>query len=169
MLATVSSGAVIVVALISAIVGPSVLAFFTGRQRANEKKLDWARQDEVAAQAAKAATALVEGQKEAAELLVVANERVAEAAESTSAKLDVIHTLVNSNMTAAMQAELDATVREVAMMKEVIRLNQVAGSKPSADARATLKATEEKISELKATLSDRLKQTKVAEAQAGGG
>jgi hypothetical protein len=173
---------VLVSVLVAAIVaaGPSILAVVTYRQRRQEKAEDWARQDlvadrvteaaaaaeDVATQAATAARLLLERQDAAeaqravaADLLVAANERL-------GGKLDIIHTLVNSNMTSAMQAELDATVREVAMMREVVALKQTAGHEASAEAMAAIDATDEKVQELRSALIDRLHQTKIANDQA---
>lgn len=156
-----------VIAACSAILGPLVLSLLTGRQQARarlvearvrreEKKEDWARQDAVATQAA-----------EAARLLLVANEEVAAAARVTDGKLDVIHTLVNSNMTASMQSELDAKKGQVVLMREVVTLKQAAGQEPTKAALASIEAAESRISELEAALSDRRKQQDVVEAQEG--
>ena len=160
---------IIIVSLLSPAVLLAVGFFFASRA----KKEDWRRQDIVADRAAKAAQAITIGMKEtadqaqvAAKLLVINNEAVASTAAVTQSKLDVIHTLVNSNMTAAMQAELDATVRELAMMNEVIALNRAAGREPSKEALGAIVDTGAKIAELRAALADRLKQTQVAESQA---
>jgi len=134
--------------------GAAFSAWWNTRQRRRDKKEDWAREDAVAAQAA-----------EAARLLLAENKKVAATAAVTNNKLDIIHTLVNSNMTAAMQAEYDATVREIAMMKEVIALNQAAGREPSPEAIGAIEATQTKINELQAALADRLKQAEVVEQQ----
>lgn len=188
----------IVVALIAGVVGPSVLAFITGRQRKadrieesklrrEEKEQDWQRQDDVAAQAVKAASLAQEAvaaqaiqaaeaatqAAEAARLLVESNEAVAEIARETNtrldSKLDIIHTLVNSNMTAAMQSEMDSTIRELAGLKEIVRLNKLAGSAPSEEALAAILSTEAKIVELQTNLNDRRSQAETAEAQAQAG
>jgi hypothetical protein len=79
--------------------------------------------------------------------------------------LKVIHTLVNSNMTAAMQAELDATIRELAMMQEVIDIKRSVGQEPSPASLAALQRTEERVGELRATLQDRFKAGLVAAEQ----
>jgi hypothetical protein len=76
---------------------------------------------------------------------------------ATSRKLDIIHVLVNSNMTAHMQSELDATVRELAMMKEVARLHEDAGRAPTDDTVTAIELTEAKVTELRAILGDRFK------------
>jgi hypothetical protein len=75
---------------------------------------------------------------------------------SMNAKLELIHMLVNSNLTASMQAELDATIRELAMMHEVIDLKRANGRDPLPVVLETLAFTEGKIAELKAKLHDRL-------------
>jgi hypothetical protein len=76
---------------------------------------------------------------------------------SVNGKLNTIHTLVNSNMTASMQAELDATKRELAMMHEVIDLKKRAGHDPTPGALEAITFTEGQIADLRARLDDRLK------------
>jgi type II secretory pathway pseudopilin PulG len=130
---------------IISIVSPILVSFLQNRTRRQEKAEDYARQDAVAQKAA-----------EAAKLLLAANERVAANAVQTMSKLDDIHTLVNSNLTTAMRAELDATTRELAVMSELIDLKRASGHEPSVDAMAAIKATKAKVSELSAVLKDRL-------------
>jgi len=105
--------------------------------RKAEREEDYARQDKVAALAA------------------VANKVVAEAAVVTNTKLDQIHVLVNSNMTEAMQAELNATKREVAMMHEVIELKKASGKDPLPMALKAVEATDKRIAELEAAIAER--------------
>lgn len=123
-----------VVAIFASVTAPLILAARTDRLHREDRAADWARQDALAA---------------------AARTAVQEATEHTNGKLDVIHELVNSNMTAAMQSELDAVRRELAMMREVIALNQAAGREPDAETLAAVRATEAKITELAATLADR--------------
>ncbi len=151
--------------IITSILTPIVVGSFQYLIRRKELLHAEERQDAVAVQAAEAARLLAERQDqaadkaaEAAELLLAANERVAQTAQSTNDKLDTIHTLVNSNMTAALQAEFDATVREEAMMQEVIELKRAAGREPSETAQAALITTRAKIAELSANLTTRLEQ-----------
>jgi len=158
----------------SSSIGPLILAVVSTALRNVERRHDYARQDAVAAQAAVAAKLLIERQdevaaqaREAASLLLESNKSVAATAAMTNQKLDIIHTLVNSNMTAAMQAEFDATVRELAMMREVVALNKAAGREPHQEALSAILATSHKIEELKANLDDRLKQTKEVKTQTG--
>jgi hypothetical protein len=178
---------VAVVVAMSGTLSPVLLAYLTNKNRHSERLEDYARQDAVAAQAAEAARLLVERQDaaagkaaEAARLLLAANERVAKTAAVTNIKLDVIHTLVNSSMTEALQSELRAVTselraieRELAMMVEMGELRRASGGEASPTAVAAIEATRERIIELKtkiaeltAKLDDRLKQTAVAADQA---
>lgn len=92
-------------------------------------------------------------------LLVFINRSTVSVFRSTNLKLDAIHVLVNSNMSASMQAELDATVRELAMMHEVIDLKAASGKEPTKMALDAIKQTEGRIIELKAKINDRLYTT----------
>lgn len=139
-----SAAWVAAIVAIGTVFSPLLLSWLTGRQRRAEKKQDWKRQDEVAEQAAKAAA-----------LLLAQNKVVAAAAGIINEKLDTIHTLVNSQMTAALQSESDAITRELAMMKEVIALKRASGQEPSQGALEAIVATEAKIAELRAVLADR--------------
>jgi hypothetical protein len=135
------------VALIVSVVSPGLLSLLTNKQRRKEKAADWMREDIVAEKAAVAA-----------ELLAIDNRAVAKRSAETIQKLDVIHVLVNSNMTAAMQSELDATVRERAMMTEVVDLKKAAGREPTIEVLAAIRATDIKIVELCSALRERLNQ-----------
>jgi hypothetical protein len=88
-------------------------------------------------------------------------------AAATNGKLDIIHTLVNSNMTAAMQAELDAIRRELAMMREVVALNLAAGREPTVETLAAIEATEAKITKLSSQLAEREAAARRAERPPG--
>lgn len=122
---------VALIVAVSAMAGPLLLAGRMDRLRRRERMEDYARQDAVAAR-----TAAV-----------------------TNGKLDVIHGLVNSNLTAALSAELDAKEALLVLLRRVRVLE------PSHEIDATLDATEAKIAELRATLDDRLAQTRIADDQ----
>jgi len=163
---TVSIVLVLVVAIFSSITAPLIISARTEKRHRDDRQADWDRQDAVAAAAKQTATDLAASQKrnadqaaEAATLLLAANERVAHTAQVTNGKLDVIHQLVNSSMTAAMQSELDATVRELAMMREVMELKRAAGTEPAPETLAAIDATQAKIGELAASLQDRANAT----------
>lgn len=126
------------------IISPLVLGWLNAKSRIREKEEDaenadsarraeWKRQDEVADRAAlvaqaasQAATAAAEAVKHVADLAKQARIDAAADAKTMIGKIDVVHTLVNSQMTSAMQAEYDATVRELALMVEVGEMRHVA-------------------------------------------
>jgi hypothetical protein len=81
-------------------------------------------------------------------------------------QLERIHTLVNSNLTAAMRAELEATVRDAASMSEVIELRRAAGHDPSPEAVEAVDATASRIEELRSVIGNRVEATELAEEQA---
>lgn len=139
---------------IATIGSPLVLFHMTSNANRTSKVEDWKREDAVAAKAA-----------EAAKLLLQANAEVAAAARVTNQKLDVIHTLVNSNLTAAMQSEYDATFRELILMKEIVKIKQKDGHDPSKETLDTVAVTEAKLAELQAKLTDRMKAQATIDAQ----
>jgi hypothetical protein len=143
------------VAILVSVVSPAILVVLTTIIRRYEKKEDYRREDAVAAKAAIAAALLVASNKKIA-------EKVEQATVSTNSKLDVIHVLVNSNMTAAMQQELDATVREHAGLLEIVDLKRKLGQEPTKVVLGTIEATSTKIAELQANLKDRLRATEIA-------
>lgn len=138
----------LIVALTS-MTGPLLLARSTAKSRREEKAQDYAREDEVAARAAAVA-----------DTLIVSNERAARSAEQANGKLDVIHTLVNSNMTAAMEAQLVALQGQLVMMNRLAEITD-----PTVDEAAAIKAVQAQIAELTASLKDRLTATEVAQQQ----
>lgn len=156
--------------VVSAAGSPVLLNMLNGRQQRKSKEQDYRRQDEVAARLETRQDAQAAKAAEAARDLIESNKLVAdaakEAAQITVARLDVIHTLVNSQMTAAIQSELDATEREVVLMREVIGLNSVAGRSPTEESMGAVMATEAKIRELRVTLAERHRQDAIAKAQA---
>jgi hypothetical protein len=138
-----------VLAIFASVTAPLILAHRTEVMHREDRLADYQRQDRMAAEARAAA-------EEVANQLQVVNKRVNTTAEETNGKLDVIHTLVNSNMTAAMQAELDAIRREIVMMREVVALNLAAGREPTVGALAEIEATDEKIRKLEVQIADRV-------------
>ncbi len=96
--------------------------------------------------------------KKIADTLLTVNKRVAEDMADTNSKLDIVHGLVNSNMTTALQNEYDATVRELAMMREVIELKKINGFEPTAETLTAIQSTELKLNDLEPKLRARTKQ-----------
>jgi hypothetical protein len=120
-----------------------------------DRDAEWDRQDKIAARAAKATADLAESQKKLAARADEATGQLLTAAAEESTKLDTIHRLVNSALTAAMQAEHDAVLRELAMMREVMELRRAGGTEPGAATLAAIDATETKLAELAAALATR--------------
>jgi ABC-type multidrug transport system fused ATPase/permease subunit len=160
---------------IPAMLSPVLMAWMTNRNRRQEKQEDYTRQDQVAATAAESARRLDDNQakaqealrivaakaEETARLLKENNKAQADAAVVTQGQLKQIHTLVNSNMTAAMQGQYDATERELTMMLEVIALKKAAGHEPNIETLALVEATKGKISQLSAAITDRATQAAI--------
>jgi hypothetical protein len=160
------------VALIVAL-GALATTVLNGRQLRRSKQEDYARQDSVAAaaeererlqsarqaavarQAAEAARLLVADNEHRAEVLATANERI-------DGKLDQIHGLVNSTLTAAMTSELVALKAQLVMTHRVMALEH---GEPTEAETTELIELDRRILELTAKLSDRARQTLIADAQ----
>lgn len=127
---------------IPAILSPLILAWLTNRNTMKLKEQDYLRQDAVAQAALDAAAKL--------------EKKLAATSTETNKKLDVIHTLVNSSMTAAMQTALDSLKTQIPMMLEIIDLKKKAGLEPSVDALASVKSIREQITKLEADIAARI-------------
>ena len=119
----------------------------------------------VAAQAREAAALLLQQQAqvavtaaEVARQIVKSNELVVSGIDASNSKLDVVHTLVNSQMTTALESELGATERQLALMHELSAMRAGAGLVPSQESDIAIHATEEKIVRLKSDLKIRARQ-----------
>jgi hypothetical protein len=130
--------------LLIAIISPSILAVLTAaiqnHFRTIEKKKDWEREDEVARRA-KVASEQVQGQ------------------------LRQIHTLVNSNLTASMKGELEATMAKLVVLRKLAGRDLRDNIIVSATDKKEITDTERRVNEMTATLNERLKQTETAEKQ----
>ena len=147
-------------------ISPVILAWLTGRQNTAMRRDQYAREDEISSRTA-----------EAARLLLVANERVAASTAATNKKIDTtnetlatanenlgkikslsetIHALVNSNLTASKQAELDATKHTLSVMREMLDIKKAIGIEPTPEVLSEISGTEKRISALTAEMADRL-------------
>ena len=188
----------------ASITAPIILLRRTEAQHAADRREDWARQDEVAARAELAATALKDAQEaqaaaaeevarkaaQAAADLAAAQKEIADKAAQaaidltasqkvtadalllanslTNGKLDVIHTLVNSNMTTAMENEMVSAERELAMMLEVVALKRrLLHEEPTVEALTAIEASKIKITELTGALHDRALASEKADRGTG--
>jgi len=134
--------------VVTSIVAPVVLTFFTGHQRREDKREDWARQDQVKAD-------LMAENKRVADVLQAENRKVMESSQLTQEKLNEVHTLVNSNLTAELRDGRDSTQRILALMGEVIELRRASGKEPTAETLAVYESTRRKLAEQDAVLADR--------------
>lgn len=176
----------LLLAVVTAVVAPCLLAYLNSRNTRAEKladaiqhrvdqEADWARADALAtrtettaiALAAKneattkaAAAQLAEQQENVAQEMreheASKAEKVLATSQAVTGKLEVIHKLVNSNMTAMMQQALDAMIRELALLHELIDLKRSIKIEPTEAVLATVTATEERIAEMHAAIADRL-------------
>ena len=163
---------VLAVAIVVSVIAPLITGWVTNRLRRAEKQEDWARLDKVAAdakkdrdQASKEREEVRLRAEEAADLLAESNTKAEERAANTDTKLEVIRVDVNSNMTAAKKLALDSMVRELAALKEIVRLNRAAGNEPDEAAIAVIAATEDAIGALGAELRDRLAHAETTETE----
>lgn len=173
------------------IIAPILISYMDTRARRADKAQDWARQDAVAAQAREAASLLLERQeavaaqaREAAKLLLASNERTegyavdqlkatTAGAQETADKLDtiktqgeMIHKLVNSQLSAAIQAERDALAGQLVALKDLVKIRKLGGILPSAESLEVINVIEKRLLELESTLDKREKDTTAAIADA---
>ena len=154
----------IIVALIVAL-SAIINLWITGYQRKSERREDYRRQDEVAAKAEEAAKLLLMNQQRA----LVATEEVARVAAeshtSTDRQLERIHTLVNSDRTAALQSWRDQAQLTLLGLKKIIALDNDAGRPPSPEDLASIDLVESQLVKLNEELDDRAKQQAIVDAE----
>jgi hypothetical protein len=139
----------IVLAYLLGAVGIVAVGLRLERKLTKDRSADYDRQDQVAERLQENAHQLLEEYKRSSDATV-------SIVRETRATFDVvndIHTLVNSEKTAAIQRELSATKRELILLKELGRPASV------------IEATESVIRELEVTLAEReAAQAKVDQA-----
>jgi hypothetical protein len=123
------------VVAVSSTFGPVLIGWVAYFLRQKEKREEYARQDEVARRL------------ESAQKATVAARGV------MNNKLDEIHELVNSNMTAALLSERSALNGQLTLMYEIIALRRMSRQEPSKETLLTIEDIKTKL----ATLTDTLK------------
>lgn len=83
----------------------------------------------------------------------------------TNGKLEQVHELVNSSMTAQIQDTYDATRYALVTLDQLLTLQQSEGKTISTDATTTREALSKKVTKLQAELAERAKQTKIADSK----
>lgn len=137
------------------------------------KREDWARQDKVvekakkaAAQVSKAADLLKNAQADTIRRSDEVKKVAARESRAIRGQLGIIHNLVNSNVTALKQSELDGLRREVVLMDNIFKLSKAAGVEPTNDQLGALASTREKILNLETELEDRQTQQEIIDDKA---
>lgn len=97
--------------------------------------------------------------------LLRTSRRNTEQLEVHSASLGVIKTLVDGTLTAALQAQLDATRSQLTLMLELTHEQTEPGEDPSPDRKAALGALQRRVNELAAAMADREAQVRAADIQ----
>jgi hypothetical protein len=160
---------VLAVAIVVSVIAPLITGWVTNRLRRAEKREEWERQD--AREAAER-----HRQEEVARRLQAEQERIREAADraadeaaidraATASQLMQIHTLVNSDMTAARQELLDQTRLLVNMYRRTIEEEEAAGRTPLPDDVKALADAVARAEELQGILADRLAQQRIVEKE----
>lgn len=148
-----------------AIISPIILNLLHQRDRRQERAIDFARQDAVAKRTQEVAAKLLAAQQ----VTIAKTDEVAVAAKLSSAitatQLKQIHILVNSDMTAARQGQLDQTRQTLILLKKIVTMAGEIGRPPSTDELLEIDETEKRIASLEAILADRLQQLKLVEAE----
>ena len=154
--------------VVTSIVAPTWLGYLTNKNNEKVKKDEWKRQDdkeEAERTRHKEATEQTEKVADLVEVQTKVVKVVADASVETQEKLDRIeaqakriHLLVNSDMTAARQAELDQTRMTLVMLRRVIALGKARGVNPTEEDIEALEETKHRIDDLEVLISDRQAQ-----------
>lgn len=156
------TAALIVAALIVA-ASSTLCAIYLARQantqRRAERAEDFAHQDQLAEKASEQTRRLIETNEKIA-------RRTDETARAIEGKLDVVHGLVNSGLTAAKQSELDAVERDLASLKEIVAIHRGAGREPDPATVDSVAQAERRAADLRAELIERRAADAVAHVRA---
>lgn len=146
----------VVAVVIASVVGPLLLSALNGRQQRGLKQQDWDRQDAVAFAAAQRDEELKVRQEEvaakaeeAARLLLASNKEALEANQQIGGQLRVIHGLVNSSLTAAIQDTYDQSSLLLLALKAIDKAN------PTPEGKEAMVQAEAKMTALATTIADR--------------
>jgi uncharacterized Fe-S cluster-containing radical SAM superfamily protein len=130
--------------LVTSTIAPVVMAYVTWRTARSDRRADWLRQDEVARRVKQ--VALDQAQQ--------AVDTVA-GLKSNSQKLDVVHSLVNSQLQAALQAEHDALVAQLVLIRELVAVRTGEGTGPFPETLATIERISTRVNELAHIIEER--------------
>ncbi len=145
---------------------PVLLAYTTNKQHRRDREEDRLERETVATRAANVAKELKDVQKTT--LAVTKDNAVAAAVSAADAKtqLKQIHTLVNSNLTAARQSELNQTKLLLVAMKRVMAYDSELGRDTSPEDLAAVEAAISHIAGLEQLLAQGKGQLDAVEQEA---
>jgi hypothetical protein len=145
------------IAMTTAIVSPMLMAWLTNRYRKQEKMEEYARQDVVAARVAAAAArteVMAIKVDVAATKMAETNDRLVAKTTEIGGQIAIVHTLVNSSLSAALQAQLNALMLLLASTNDPALLTDEIKDQ-----------TRNRIKDLQAVIADREKQSSLADKQ----
>jgi hypothetical protein len=155
---------VAVVAIFTSITAPLILSHRTERMHRQDLLTEYKRQDEVAAAAKAAAAAMLAQQQLAAEAARLRDETSHALLSRIDVQAERIHTLVNSDMTAARQEELDQAEATIVVLERVIGVAEAKKIPPEPEDLAALAAAKTRRDKLEQILADRMHQLRQADA-----
>jgi len=165
--ASILSLAVIaLVAVFTSVTAPLILVRRSEQMHREDLQADYQRQDRIAAVAAGTAAAMLAVQRDMAQAMAIRDDRASAKLDLINAQAQSIHTLVNSDMTAARQSELDQTRAMLTVLRRVVDLSKARGQAPDPRDLDALAAAETRATELEQILADRLYQLRQVEADA---
>ncbi len=150
-----------VIAVFSSITAPLLITYATTRLRRQERLEDYARQDAIAQRVAEVARTAADNSAATERKL----NQISQQALQIREQANQIHILVNSDMTAARQAELDQTRAILAVLRRVTNLTVQQGAAPDPEDVQAIARAEHRVQELEQILADRLEQFRLSERQ----
>jgi hypothetical protein len=149
-------GQVVVLVFIAAVVGPAIIARVIVKSLSEARREDWSRQDQVAARVEAVREAVIESDAQVARVAAENNAAV-------SSKLEQIHTLVNSELTASQERALRADRASLQALKEVVALKAERGLDPDPESLVAIEDAQRRVDKLAHELEHKAEQTRVAD------
>ncbi len=162
---------------IMATLTPIILARMASRERhlirsedRAERELVARRVAEATAASARAAGIAQQSQEDTARRLMASNAKLASDTETaaligekTLRTVQVVHTLVNSDLTKALRGQLEATEAQLALMRQIVEGRESPDEERTKLAMSIIHKLEIRITELKHTLTTRSRDAEAAE------
>jgi hypothetical protein len=148
--------------IFASVTAPLILARRTEAMHREDMLEDYKRQDRVVAAAAAASSAAQASALAAEQRASIATGKLDDLAVQTKR----IHTLVNSDMTAAREEQLEQAESLIIVLQRVIQLAQSKGIAPDPADVDALERTQRRRDQLELILADRMTQLHASEAEA---